>query len=409
MKPKYGFTRLQNGINIHDDKKIGETQMNFQIQTQTVSAEAQKVLQNASLCYYGGGHTRNQTQDNITVPEIAKLTEERYVYAEFRALSQIFLNNRGLDFSEPGVLEAAVEMLKGKTVYPNHQFGDVNNWLGVVSESFWDAKGEKAGGVPGINCQIKIDAFLNYRIACGVMMNPPAVNSMSLTVLFEFEYSHPHMDRWKFWDMLGEEVDDEIVRLIVTNIKEIWEASLVPVGEDRLAKHQGNETDGEEESFSAANPKLPTNSNEEKKTTMKLTKEQKAKLGIEFDGEDVPETELFKAAESLATKFGDVNLADLQAKAKQVESLMTAKRAEVTTVAKLAELGANEGDLPGVLSKQIENADAETLIELYDYYSQKAADRFPAGGRSSVDSSLEVEKAGGVEANTPKPKPTNLL
>jgi hypothetical protein len=44
----------------------------------------------------------------------------------------------------------------------------------------------------------------------------------------------------------------------------------------------------------------PPNSNEEK--TMKLTAEQKKELGIEFDGEDVPETEIFKAAESLAAK-----------------------------------------------------------------------------------------------------------
>jgi hypothetical protein len=46
----------------------------------------------------------------------------------------------------------------------------------------------------------------------------------------------------------------------------------------------------------AAGNALPPNSNEEK--TMKLTAEQKKELGIEFDGEDVPETEILKAAES---------------------------------------------------------------------------------------------------------------
>ena len=407
MKPKKGFTILHNGISVDPEKKIAQTNMRFQIPTQTTNEETKKVLSEASLWFFG--NPPNSVQDNVPVTQTKPvLTEDRYVNATFRGLSQIFLPNRGLDFSKPGVLEASVDLLKNKTVYPNHDFSNIYNWLGVVSNAYWDAKGEKSNGVPGINCEIKLDAFLNYRIACGVMMNPPAINSMSLTVLFEFDYSHPQLvEEKRFWNLLGEEIDGEIVRLIVVKIIDYWEASLVFLGEDRLAKNHGTKADEEDErteeteSFSAAHPKLPTNSNEEK--TMKLTKEQKQKLGIEFDGDEVPESEIFKAAEALAAKnksFDGVDLADLQAKAGQTEKLLTAKRAEVSRLAKLAELGAEEGELDEVVSMQIENADADTLVKLEGYYQKKASDRFPTMLRSSVESNDDVEKAGGVKKKT---------
>ncbi len=412
-KPKIISPLIVNGINIDADKKLAQTSFQFQIPSQVTDEASKKVLENASLCYYGGGKQNNSVQDNVPVPTGNPMpTDERYVYATFRGLSQIYLPNRGLDFSKKGVLEAGVELLKGKTVYPNHDFRDVNNWLGVVSNSFWDASGEKSGGVSGINCEIKIDAFLNYRIACGVMMTPPAINSMSLTVLFEFEYSHPQLvEERRFWNLLGEEVDGDIVRLIVVKIVDFWEASLVFLGEDRLAKNHGRKEveqtedneDFDDESLSAAN-QLPTNSNEEK--TMKIEKQKRTELGIEFDGDDVPETEIFKAAENLAAKnkeFEGVNLAELKKKAKQTDALMTAKREEVTRLATIAELGAEEGELDEVVTLSINDADADTLIKLEKYYGKKAAEKFPDLGRSSFEGKEEIEKAGGVNKTT-KPK-----
>src|SRR5690606_29131701 len=143
------------------------------------------------------------------------------------------------------------------------------------------------GGVPGINATYKIDALMNPRIARGLLMKPPAIHSTSMTVLFKFEYSHPDIateNRWRFFDLLGEEVDGEIVRLVVTEILEYWEASLVFQGADRLAKQHGNSS--EEDDFAGMSAKKlegnadksvrtpPANSTQEK--TMKLTNEQKA-------------------------------------------------------------------------------------------------------------------------------------
>jgi hypothetical protein len=331
--------------------------------------------------------------------------DEDYIFVNFRALSKVVVEGHWLDWTREGVLEEGVALLEGATVYANHVFWNIYNWLGSVSQTAWDSSGEKFGGVPGINATYKIDALVNPIIARGLLMKPPAIHSTSLTVLFEFEFSHPDIateDRWKFFRLLGEEVDGHIVRLIVTKIHEIWEASLVYQGADRLAKQPkgNNDEDFDDESLSAARLSLPANSNEEKKEkTMKLTKEKKSELGIEFDGDDVPETEILKAAEKLAAKnqpFAGVNLAELQKQAAQSETLLTAKRGEVKRLATIAELGADEGDLPEIVSQQIEGADAEMLVKLEDYYRKKAADKLPTG-RTSQENSAEIETAGGIE------------
>ncbi len=337
--------------------------------------------------------------------------DEDYIFVQFRALSKVLVEGHWLDWTRDGVLEEGVSMLEGATVYPNHYYWNINNWLGSVSQTAWDATGEKFGGVPGINATYKIDALVSPIIARGLLMKPPAIHSTSLTVLFEFEFSHPDIateDRWKFFRLLGEEVDGQIVRLIVTKIHEIWEASLVHQGADRLAKQlKDDDEDYDDESLSAASfTALPTNSNEEK--TMKLTNEQKTELGIEFDGEDVPETEIFKAAQTLAGQlkgFDSVNLADLQTRAAAVETLMTKQRAEVTRLAKLAELGADEGELDEIVGQQIAEADAEKLVRLETYFQKKAAERFPVG-RSSQENSTEIETAGGVSQTANATVPT---
>jgi hypothetical protein len=146
----------------------------------------------------------------------------------------------------------------------------------------------------------------------------------------------------------------------VTKILEYWEASLVFQGADRLAKQIDDVEDQEEDFADMSAPAAeipPPNSNQEK--TMKLTDEKKKELGIEFDGEDVPETVLLVAGESLAAKlakFGDAdpdNLTELQAKAAAGDKYTELQRGEVTRLAKLAELGADSGDLPAVVDKQI--------------------------------------------------------
>ena len=333
--------------------------------------------------------------------------EEDAILVNFRALSKTIVPGHWIDWSKDNVLKDSVPMLLGASVFPNHNFFDINNVLGSVSQVNWDEDGANAQGVPGINAQYKIDALMNPRIARALLWTPPSIHSTSMTVLFKFEPSHAEIfneNRWRFMELLGEEVEGELVRFVVTEILEYWEASLVFQGADRLAKKYEDSDDTEDvENLNAANlsaktlPVPPTNSNEEK--TMKLTKQQKTELGIEFDGDDVPETEILKAAENFAAKtkeFDGVNLAELKAKADTADVYVEEKRTEVRRLARLAELGADEGELDEVVEDQIKEASFERLQGLAKYFEKKAADKFPKG-RSSQEATGEIETAGGTK------------
>jgi len=406
---------MKNGIVM-----LGENRAKINLLALIPAAEADpvsaKALQAASLGWWEGKH--GKAQDNVNVPaEKLELTEDRYVYKEFRALSQVFLSNRGLDFSRPGVLEKAVELLKGKTIYANHDFRDIDNWRGVISESFWDAKGENSNGVPGINVKAKVDAFLNYRTACGLMMNPPAINSSSVTVVSEVEFSHPELVKnGTFWDKFLEEVDGEIVRLIVTSIIEFWEMSFVFMGEDRLAKSLPDTDPVEDEEVQTNARKKQKMSASKLNATekkMKITEEQKTILGITAEGDDLPEQDVLNAALAIAktSKLSATEIAEMSLKAKAGETLVTEKRNEVIRLAKLAELGAEEGALPSVLTKTIENSSAEELVELETYYRGKVSEKFPNSGKSSLENNEQIE--GEARTQTPAQpkavKPTKLL
>ncbi len=58
-------------------------------------------------------------------------------------------------------------------------------------------------------------------------------------MLFEFDFSHPDLvEQGRFWQLLGEEVEGQIVRLIVTVILGFWEISLVFQGAQEENKQQ---------------------------------------------------------------------------------------------------------------------------------------------------------------------------
>jgi hypothetical protein len=415
--------KLKNGIDIVSlEDRLARVRLSSPIGAADIRFDAKlpdkfREIMRSSQWSVGG---RNDNFNFRTVSDILPKDED-YIAVNFRALSKTVVPGHWIDWTKDNVLEQSTPLLLGATVYPNHEFWDINNWLGSVSQSAWDAAGANSQGVPGINAEYKIDALMNPRIARGLLMSPPAIHSTSMTVLFEFEYSHPDMaaeNKYKFLNNLGEDVDGEIVRFIVTNIREYWEASLVFQGADRFAKKYDDPEQDQEEDFAnmsakpdktAAEIQPPPNSNEEK--TMKLTNEQKQELGIEFDGEDVPETEIFKAAQSLAAKtkqFDGVNIAELTEQAKAGVGFIAKQRAEVTRLAKLAELGSKEGELEEVVSQTIQSADFDRLVMLEKYYSKKVAERFPESARSSHEDPAAVEAAGGVKPNTTVPKKVGL-
>lgn len=407
--------KLQSGLEIVSlEKQLGQVNLKSPVRHAEVSFDKdlpRRVSEVMQSSQWNQLASQNKNLDfNFRAVSDILPREEDYIFVNFRALSKVLVAGHWLDWTRDGVLEEGVSMLEGATVYPNHHFWNIYNWLGSVSQTSWDESGAKFGGVPGINATYKIDALVSPIIARGLLMKPPAIHSTSLTVLFEFEFSHPDIateDRWKFFRLLGEEVDGHIVRLVVTKLHEIWEASLVYQGADRIAKQakDDDEEDFNDDSLSAEKTAanslsaLPAPNTNDKEKTMKLTKEQKAALGITEAGEEFSENQILERALELAEagrEFEGVNLTELKAKAEVADSYVEEKRTEVRRLARLAELGAEEGELDEVISEDIESADYARLSKLQDHYQKKAADKFPAS-RSSQESADEIETAGGVK------------
>ena len=138
---------------------------------------------------------------------------------------------------------------------------------------------------------------------------------------------------------------------------------------------------------------------------MKLTTEQKQTLGITTEGEDVPEQTVLDAALVLAeekskTGLSAKEIAALSEKAQLGEKLLTQKRQEVTRLAKVVELGKEDGDLSPIMKKVIENASADDLEELEADYRKKVDAKFAKP--SSLENHEEVDNAGGDKPSTAK-------
>lgn len=155
------------------------------------------------------------------------LDPAEYYVCLARILSAAVTPYRMFDFSRGDVLKNSVPLFDGLTLYANHR-ADVNDWKGLIQEPVWDDKNTPNG----INAKVVIDRTVDPKLARGV--ETKALRSFSVTIWFNYERSHP--DLAGFWDRMGEMVDGEMVRLIVTEITNAGEVSVVWEGEDPFAK-----------------------------------------------------------------------------------------------------------------------------------------------------------------------------
>lgn len=167
--------------------------------------------------------------------------EDNYLTIPFRVLSATIIPDYMIDFSKPGVLQQAVEMFESKTMYKNHKV-DVNTWIGKTRNARWT---EENGDIPA---GVDVDAMIytgedltgvdaeQQRLVIG--LRERILYACSSTVFFQWEKSHPELEGWNFWENLGREVDDEIVRLVVTQITDVGEVSIVWMGADPFAQRQ---------------------------------------------------------------------------------------------------------------------------------------------------------------------------
>lgn len=127
---------------------------------------------------------------------------------------------------------------------------------------------------------------------------------------------------------------------------------------------------------------------------MKLTAEQKKRLGLEaIEGDDVEEPVVLEALEKFSRD------------AETAVQLTQATRAECLKFAKLAELGAEEGQLSKATEKVINAASGEDLVELTEEYRQRAEKRFSVTCQDC--GSQNVAKRSSVET-PPEEQETNL-
>ncbi len=155
------------------------------------------------------------------------LNPEEFFVKMARLLSMAVTPYRKFDFTREGVLKKATGLFEGVTLYTNH-YADVNRWSGLVQGCVWDDKNTP----PGINGLIVVDKTVDPKLARGLEIK--ALRSLSVTIWFNYERSHP--DLANFYDRLGEIIDGEMVRFIVTEITNAGEVSVVWEGEDPYAK-----------------------------------------------------------------------------------------------------------------------------------------------------------------------------
>ena len=312
---------------------------------------------------------------SLPVNEILPRPED-LIYFNFRAISQRVVECYAVDYTRPGVLEASTPLLVNQRVCKDHRNRTAGDGIGVITQAMWDAVGKDAEGLPGINIRFFVDAKIEPRLVR--LLSYGGVHSGSVTVAFEWEPSHPELLKaGNFWWKLGEEVDNEIVRLIATKILYYEEFSAVTQGADTVAKRIGDDAmpDVNDDGQATAAQQQPQGTTE---TTVKLKTELKQFLGLQHAAEDVPETDVAAAIERMQAGH-----ADTSARLAAADAIIAAERVEVVRLATLAE-GVDQILNPALVGI-IQAAAPAQLPELKKMYEAKAAEKF-GQGRSSVES-----------------------
>lgn len=173
--------------------------------------------------------------------------EEDFLPYPFRHISATIVGGgtwKATDFPEK-VLKKSTPMLAFKPSYVNHNL-ETGNIVGVVGQTKWSPGFTMPDGTkvpPGIDAPIWVDGKLHTDLCRKLSAFPvPHIQSVSVTVVFEWEPSHVFENRegeedlWLFEMRIGQMVDGEMVRRVATKIVEYYETSFVWLGADPFAK-----------------------------------------------------------------------------------------------------------------------------------------------------------------------------
>ena len=275
--------------------------------------------------------------------KIVNSESETSIVRTYRALSAAVLPGRFIDFPEK-ILKSAQRFFKTRDngsavpVFKDHN-RSVDAWLGKVSSTYWDKGNESIPS--GVNSIIEFDrAAIGTVIERGLLTG--GLNSVSVTVDFEWKPSHPDMEIWDFYNKLGDEVNGELVRIVATKIVGIYEISLVWEGADPFAKEVAA-VSPEPDLTNEANIKEPHSAidgnRETESNTISLAKEDHMdqilqalaeKFSLNYEGEPENETiqkDLLAAIDTLNSQVEQFK-ADKQTQ----EETLTAKDAKITAL-----------------------------------------------------------------------------
>lgn len=166
-----------------------------------------------------------------------KPQESDYVMIPVRALSATQVQGDTINFghNQGKALQDAVAMFDGLTILKDHNLS-VENWLGQTERAYWDTLTPDTP--PGVNLMMKVDTKADPKTARGLLTG--ALNSVSVTIAFDYDKSHPKMSDMDFFMNLGELVDGTRVQALVTAVTRLYELSVVWQGADKYAKQRVN-------------------------------------------------------------------------------------------------------------------------------------------------------------------------
>lgn len=183
----------------------------------------------------------NAFRDNVVTSSFAQeavkeVDDELVIPA--RALSAGIIEEHWLDITE-SALKAALPLFNDVTIYANHR-ADVREWYGKARNARWDEGNENMPAGVNFDSCFPTDSELlkddpGYRKFIFGLRNR-YLYAFSVTIFFKAERSHKDLDGYKFYDMLGTEVDGEVVRFVVNEITRCSEISVVWDGADPYAK-----------------------------------------------------------------------------------------------------------------------------------------------------------------------------
>jgi hypothetical protein len=303
----------------------------------------------------------------VEAPEALAPSTGDLVPFTFRLLSAAYLGCAGyhLDFSREGMLEQALPLFREPEaeesdrrtplmVVRDHSFA-IEDRIGLVRNARWSPADEARGlAQPGVEAELHINWKLAGDIVRRLLHDPPLLDACSVSLGFSWEKSHPALDDEQFWMRLGEEVEGEPVRIVVTRIETVEHVGLVYAGADPHAR------------------RLDVGINAES-TTLRAQLAERGAITIPWES---PVWEL------LGTERPDAVLLEnrvrvLYDRAQLGQDVLEELRREVT--GQIVQLdGARQTEASRGLLQLVQAADSPTLRALRDEFSRRLDELMPA-------------------------------